>query len=111
MAGAELPAELQAQYSKYAIPYINIGGTNFYSTGIGAAAHISSAEVTRAQPAYELYSLADFTTYEVLPYYNTYVGLMNPYTNKPVKIAVNVPKNASIKVIHEDSTGLIKAIY
>lgn len=111
LAGAELPAELQAQYSKYAIPYINIGGTNFYSTGIGAAAQISSAEVTRAQPAYELYPLADFTTYEVLPYYNTYVGLMNPYTNKPVKIAVNVPKNASIKVIHEDSTGLIKAIY
>lgn len=100
---------IPAQYAKYEIPYVNLGGSNVYlnADGTSTSVNINKAVDMDYRVVYPKLAASQF---EVLPWFNCLTRIVCQ-ASSPLKVSAVVPKSAQTNLIHIDENGDIKAIY
>lgn len=94
--------------AKYEIPYVNIGGQNFYC--LGSDYSIETMEVKMADSIGKIYTKTGYNTKSFLPWYHVLLDLPCSYTT-PLGVGVVVPDNARVNLIHTDAAGNFVDLY
>ena len=100
-------SNVPSDYEKYVIPFVNIGGDNFYLGNDGAAASLA---VSRAVPTYKVYPKLEPKEISVIPWSNIYADMICQ-TTSTLNVTAQAPGTARINLIHETSSGVVKNIY
>ncbi|MBQ7501782.1 hypothetical protein IJT93_03565 [bacterium] len=98
---ADIPA-------KYEIPYVNIGGDNYYTST--SAYTIDTMAVNRAAAVGKIYTKTGYNTKSFLPWYNGLLDLPCNYSS-PLGVGVVVPDSAKVNLIRTDSYGKFVDMY
>jgi len=94
--------------AKYEIPYVNIGGENFFCYGSDYS--IDTMTVNRAGSIGKIYTKTGYNVMSCLPWYHVLLDLPCSYTT-PLGVGVVVPDNARVNLIRTDSNDKFVDLY